>query len=189
MKKWPIILLFASAVALNGCVVAGVVAAASLFDKRGLATRYNDHNISYTVLTTIAQNKPLAKSTNVQVHTYDGNVLLTGQAQTADLRNQVESIPAHIKGVQKIYNQIEIASSTDHLETANDAWLTSKTRSKLLAQKGINGLPVEIVTTNSVVYLMGRCTREQGDEIAEVVRRVSGVKRVVKVFEYTDINS
>ena len=106
MKKWPIILLFASAVALNGCVVAGVVAAASLFDKRGLATRYNDHNISYTVLTTIAKNKPLAKSTNVQVHTYDGSVLLTGQAQTADLRNQVELIP-WIKAVKLGYDDKE----------------------------------------------------------------------------------
>ena len=45
-KKWRIILLLSSAIALNGCVGAGVVAAASLFDKRGLATRYNDHNIS-----------------------------------------------------------------------------------------------------------------------------------------------
>ena len=82
------------------------------------------------------KNKPLAKSTNIQVHTYDGNVLLTGQAQTADLRNQVESIPAHIKGVRKIYNQIEIASSTDHLEK-NDAWLTSKTRTNSYLKRGL----------------------------------------------------
>jgi osmotically-inducible protein OsmY len=45
---------------------------------------------------------------------------------------------------------------------------------------------VKIVTENGVVYLMGLVTPEEGDATAEKVRRIPGVTRVVKIFEYVE---
>jgi hypothetical protein len=42
----------------------------------------------------------------------------------------------------------------------------------------------KVVTEAGVVYLMGRVTQREGDLAGEVARGVSGVRKVVKVFDY-----
>jgi osmotically-inducible protein OsmY len=42
------------------------------------------------------------------------------------------------------------------------------------------------VTENGAVFLMGRVTQHEADTATEAVREVSGVQKVVKVFEYID---
>ena len=44
---------------------------------------------------------------------------------------------------------------------------------------------VKVVTEAGVVYLMGIVSRNEGDRAARVASRVSGVMRVVTVFEYS----
>jgi osmotically-inducible protein OsmY len=43
---------------------------------------------------------------------------------------------------------------------------------------------VKVVTEASVVYLMGMVTRKEAEDATQVARTTSGVKRVVRVFEY-----
>ena len=40
------------------------------------------------------------------------------------------------------------------------------------------------MTERGIVYLMGRVTEREGDLAANIARGVSGVQKVVKVFEY-----
>ena len=42
----------------------------------------------------------------------------------------------------------------------------------------------KIVVERGTVYLMGRVTQREGNRATEVARGVSGVKRVVRVYEY-----
>ena len=50
------------------------------------------------------------------------------------------------------------------------------------------GMPLDdrfkIVTERGVVYMMGRVTQREGQVGADVARGVSGVTKVVKMFEY-----
>jgi osmotically-inducible protein OsmY len=55
----------------------------------------------------------------------------------------------------------------------------------MLGNSDVNQYHVKVVTENGVVYLMGLVTRKEGDAAAQVASATSGVKRVVKVFEYT----
>ena len=41
-------------------------------------------------------------------------------------------------------------------------------------------------TESGVVYLMGLLPREDADRAVDVARRVYGVQKIVKVFEYLD---
>ncbi|MGI9323228.1 MAG: BON domain-containing protein, partial [Pseudomonadales bacterium] len=43
---------------------------------------------------------------------------------------------------------------------------------------------IKVVTENGVVYLMGAMTQAEADAAAEVARKVRGVQKVVKAFEY-----
>jgi len=65
-------------------------------------------------------------------------------------------------------------------------WLSTKVRSKLIAEKNIKSTRIKVVTENGVVYLMGLVKRSTGDQAALVASTTRGARRVVKVFEYID---
>ena len=54
----------------------------------------------------------------------------------------------------------------------------------MLATKGFDSSRIKVVTEDSTVFLMGLVTKETGNQAATITREISGVKRVVKVFEY-----
>ncbi len=177
---------------LNSCTLPIILAGAAIglggsvyYDKRSAQTILEDHNITANVQKNINKDKHLDNHTSVNVNTYDGIVLLTGQAQTPQFRTELEKVTRSVVGVRKIYNEIDIAAPDANLQNANDTWLTTKVKSELLSKQGIKSNELKIVTSNGSVYVMGRVTRSQGDKIANIVRRVSGVNRVIKVFEYS----
>jgi osmotically-inducible protein OsmY len=45
---------------------------------------------------------------------------------------------------------------------------------------------VKVVTDDVVVYLLGLVKRNDAESAVEIARSTSGVKKVVKVFEYLD---
>ncbi|MFP6835158.1 MAG: BON domain-containing protein [Pseudomonadales bacterium] len=55
-----------------------------------------------------------------------------------------------------------------------------------MADKHTEASKVKVVTENGVVYLMGLLPRDEADDAVEVARRVYGVQKIVKVFEYLD---
>ena len=68
-------------------------------------------------------------------------------------------------------------------------WLTTKVNSVLLKENllpGNDASRIKVVSSQHTVYLMGLVTHEEGDDIAQVVRNIGGVERVVKIFDYTD---
>ncbi len=54
----------------------------------------------------------------------------------------------------------------------------------MLAQRGLSSSQIKVVTENSVVYLMGMVSHAQANLATKVARHASGVRKVVKVFEY-----
>ena len=62
--------------------------------------------------------------------------------------------------------------------------LTTQVRASVLDSEYLDGHKIKVVTERANVYLMGTVTREEADIAAEIARSISGVVRVVKVFEY-----
>jgi osmotically-inducible protein OsmY len=54
----------------------------------------------------------------------------------------------------------------------------------MLTKKGLESGSIRIVTENRVVYLMGIATQEQASLAVDVARRINGVAKVVKIFQY-----
>jgi osmotically-inducible protein OsmY len=71
---------------------------------------------------------------------------------------------------------------------SSDAWITAKVKTALIDVdvKGFDITRVKVVTERGVVYLMGLVTREEAEAATDVVRRVGGVQRVVRLFQYLD---
>jgi len=67
---------------------------------------------------------------------------------------------------------------------AADAATTARVKAAFVEQKALTQNTVKVVTENDVVYLMGLVTRREAPAYATVASRVSGVRRVVTLFEY-----
>ena len=56
----------------------------------------------------------------------------------------------------------------------------------MLADNTIPGSRIKVITENGVVYLMGLITRQEGIRATNLTQSVSGVQKIVKLFQYTD---
>lgn len=189
MKRQTTLLaaLLTSAVALQGCapIVAGGAAtgAAVTSDQRTTGTVIEDQVIETKAGDFFRADAALSQQARLSVTSYNQIALVTGQAPTEDLRKRAVEYVSRIAKVRHVYNEIEVASPVTAMQISNDTVLTTKVKSKLLTIKDLKSTDVKVVSENGVVYLMGLLDQPTGDAVAEVVAGVSGVRKVVKLFE------
>ncbi len=184
----PVLLLSASL--LGGCaavVVGGATTGAvAAHDRRTLGTFIEDKDIHLKALRILNADEELKRLSNIDITVYDLQVLLTGQAANeAVVQRFVEKV-AKIPRVRKVYNEVTIGAENTWSDAAADAYLTSRVKLALfdVGLEGFDPLRVKVVSSNGTVYLMGLLTPEEADRVTEKVRYISGVKKVVKLFEY-----
>lgn len=100
------------------------------------------------------------------------------------MRAKAEAIVKPIRGVEKIHNQIRIGNITGVSTKTHDTWLTSKVKTMLVSEESVSANDIKVITENGEVFLMGLVTEQEANLAADVARHVSGVEKVIKVFEY-----
>jgi osmotically-inducible protein OsmY len=180
-------LLAAVALSQTACVpllVGGAVAggAAVATDRRTTGTQLDDEVIEDK--NALAINERFKGDFHVNVTSYNGIVLLTGEvpanAAKADIEQMVRATPK----VRAVQNELVVGPVTDLASRSNDTLITSKVKARFVEAAKFQINHVKVVTEHGVVYLMGVVRRDEGDAAAELARTTSGVQRVVKVFEY-----
>jgi osmotically-inducible protein OsmY len=175
---------------LQGCagavVVGGAAAAAVAVDRRTTGTLIEDQSIELKAYDAFANDPSLAQDTHLSVTSFNGWVLLTGQVPTEQQRVWAGKLVRSIEKVRRVYNEVEIAAPSSLKTRTSDSAITASVLAKLFAQTGFDSTRIKVVTENGTVHLMGLVTHSESDVAVNVARRVSGVKRVVKIFEYID---
>lgn len=176
---------------LTACVPAlvagGAAAGGSLaHDSRDLQVISDDQNISHQANSRLMSDKVLKTDARVTAYTFNHIVLLTGQTPTEAQRAHAEQLVQSVPRVRRIYNQITIGDPIGHITQSKDAMMTTNVKARMISTTDLKSNHFKVVTENGTVYLMGLTTRRQGDRAAEVARHSSGVKRVVKIIEYTN---
>lgn len=190
MKQSALILFLAyTAYLLNGCaaaVVGGAAVGASVaMEERTTGDVVEDQSIKSKYSQRYYQDKTLSDKTHVNVTSYNRRMLITGEAPTPQLKQQLDEIALQIKNVRQYYNEVVIAQPTSMSSRTNDSYLTSKIKTTIFAHfQELNYAQVKVVTENASVYLMGIVSVEQGNQITELVRKTHGVKKVIKLFEH-----
>ena len=189
MKKLVIVLSLI--LSLQGCIfvagaAAGAAAVAVVYDHRKFGKILKDQQITKEISDKIAARHDLHENNHVEVTCFNRVVLLTGETTTATERQEVEEIAKSVPDVVKIYNEINIKGPTSSLTRASDSWITAKIKTEMLATKDLTSSTIKVVTENGSVYLMGIVSRGQADMAVEIARQVTGVQRVVKIFQYKD---
>jgi len=162
------------AVMLNGCAAK---------DRRTLGSQIDDNSIVIKAGNAIEANKTLDEKANINVYSYNGIILLTGQAPNQNMVDEAGELVRPVQGAKDVQNQIRVGNPTSFTTRSRDSWITTRVKSLLLADKEISALNIRVITENGEVFLMGIVTEPEGDKAVEIARHVNGVSRVIKAFE------
>jgi osmotically-inducible protein OsmY len=161
---------------VGGAAAGGAIAA----DRRTSGIYIEDQNIELKAQKSI--DATFGDATHVNVTSFKGNVLLTGEVTDADAKARIENHVKTIECVRNVTNELVVGMESSLSSRANDSYLTSKVKAQFVSENRFQANYVKVVTENSVVYLMGVVTQAEADAAVEIARNTSGVEKVVKVF-------
>ena len=172
---------------LSGCiplVIAGGVAAGAAVatDRRTTGAQVDDEVIEDK--TSFNVHERFKGEFHVNVTSYNGIVLLTGEVPAEAARADIAELVRTTPKVRAIQNELTIGPVTDLGSRSNDTLITSKVKARFVEANRFQINHVKVVTERGVVYLMGVVRRGEGDAASDIASTTSGVQRVVKVFEY-----
>lgn len=144
----------------------------------------DDEIIETKILVNFDKSSPELAQAHLSATSFNGIVLLTGQVNSEDLRQSAANAAAKVAKVRRVYNEISVSGAISMVARSNDAWITTKLKSKMLIKPEIEGGRVKVITENGIVYLMGLLSKEEGARVADIVRQTGGVQKVVILFEY-----
>ena len=189
-KSLQIFLLIAVLSTLTACaplVVAGAGAGGlAAHDRRSVGSLVDDAAIELRAKAFVTADDELKQNAHVNITSVNGIVLLTGETATAEQRDRVLAEVRNIPALRGVVNEIRVRPPSPLGARANDTWLTTKVKTKLLNTRNLDSSRVKAITEGGSVYLLGLVTQDEGELATEAARRVNGVERVVKLFEYIE---
>lgn len=162
-----------------GSAYVGTMAAT---DRRTVGIQVEDKNIELKATSRISGR--YGDKGHVSINSYSRKVLLTGEVPDEASKRDAEEQVRGVENVRSVVNELQIGIPTSLATRSNDVFIEGKIKASLVDAKDLFANSFRIVVENGVAYLMGRVTEREGKRGAEIAAGVSGVKKVVKVFDY-----
>lgn len=189
----PVVLRLTAALALSATLAGGLSACAPLLlggavigggmvatDRRTTGIQIEDEAIELRAGSRVRELATLGK---ISITSYNRMVLLTGEVPGAAEKAQVEQTVARVENVRGVVNELVVAPNSAFSSRTADSSLATKVKLTLVDAKDVQANAYKVVAERRVIYLMGRVTEREANRGAELASQVSGVERVVKVFE------
>lgn len=190
MKKMSLMALCTlPLLALQGCITAAVVGTAAVAtkvatDPRTAGRQIDDETLEEKVAYNLNKDAQLQQEARINVVSYNGKVLLIGQAPSESAKESAKNVAAGVEGVNEIYNEVRIGEKIGVGQITKDSWITTNIKSRLLMNAEVKTTEVKVITENGEVFLMGLLTNDQANAAAKVASHTNGVSKVVKVISY-----
>jgi osmotically-inducible protein OsmY len=186
-RTWLALAVMASTALLQGCELALIGAGAgaaysTIEDRRSSGTQLDDDAIELRAGTRIGARFP--DKIHVNVAAFNRAALITGEVPDEAVRAEVEKIVQGVPNVRGVTNEVQLAPVTSLGERTGDSLITTQVKARYLRANAFNPVHVKVVTEAGVVYLMGVVTEREADDAVDIARTTSGVRKVVKIFEY-----
>jgi osmotically-inducible protein OsmY len=85
--------------------------------------------------------------------------------------------------VRSTVNELAVTIPSSLSTRSNDSLLTGKVKATFIDAKDLQANAFKVITERGNVYLMGRVTEREATRASDLARTVSGVQKVVRVFE------
>jgi osmotically-inducible protein OsmY len=173
------------ATTLSGCapLLIGGAAVGTLVvvDRRTTGSQLEDETIELRANSRLGE--VLGSRAHINVTSYNRQVLLTGEVPDAATKQLAEQTVTKVDNVRSVVNELGVMSASTLTQRGTDAFITGKVRASLIDAKDLTATAFKVVTERGAVYLLGRVTQRESERATAVVRQISGVNRVVRVFE------
>lgn len=178
--------LLALALGLSACapvMVGGMVGGAMVAsDRRTSGIQLEDEGIEMRSASAMREN--FGSNVHVNITSYNRQVLISGEVPTARERVQVEQLIGRVENVRSVVNELAVGAASSVGERSSDILITARVKAAMVDSEDVFASIYKVVTERGTVYLMGRVTQREANRATDIARGVSGVKRVVRVFEY-----
>ena len=163
---------------VGGAMVGGAMVA---IDRRTTGAQVEDTTIESKASSRIKEL--VGDRSHVNVTSYNRMVLLTGEAATEADRVAIEQTVQRVENVRSTVNELAVMLPSSMSTRSNDAYLTTKVKATYVDAKDLQANVFKVLTERGNVYLMGRVTEREATRATDLARTVSGVQKVVRVFE------
>ena len=188
LKKLAILL--GATIFLQGCVAAliggGAVAAKVATDPRTTGTQIDDETLEFKVENSVEKDAQIKAEGRVNAVSYNGRVLLIGQVPNSDVKDTATALAKGVEGVNEVYNELTVSPKISFAQISKDSWLTTQVKSKMFVDGRVKATDVKVISENGEVFLLGNVTQSPANAAADIASKISGVKKVIKVFKYLD---
>ncbi|WP_310609515.1 BON domain-containing protein [Limnohabitans sp.] len=162
-----------------GGVIGGAMVAS---DRRTTGIQLEDEGIEQRSASAIREN--FGSKEHINITSYNRQVLITGEVSNDTVRSQVEQLMGRVQNVRAVVNELAVGPASSFSDRSSDTLLVAKVKAAMVDTEDVFANVFKVVGERGTVYLMGRVTQREAKRATDVVRGVSGVKRVVRVFEY-----
>jgi osmotically-inducible protein OsmY len=157
------------------------VGAMSMFDRRTSGAQVEDEGIELRGASRLRD--ALGDRSHFNITSYNRQVLLTGEVPNEQAKQTAEQVVAKVDNVKGVVNELTVMLNTSLAQRSNDTFITGKVKATLVDDKNLYVGAFKVVTERGTVYLMGRVTQREADEATRLTRNISGVQKVVRIFE------
>ena len=192
MNPFRLFTLMVTLLVLSGCaapVIMGAGAAGAVVatqDERSAATIAADESLELKAADIARRDQQLAASAHLNFTAINGIVLITGEAPASQPLGRLQAEIGKLDKVREVRNEAVVGPVSSMSSRSQDSWITTKVKSRMVAEKNFRANRIKVVTEQQTVYLMGVVTKHEGFVAGVIARDIDGVKRVVKMFEYID---
>ena len=169
-------------------VITGAVAGAGASiaaERRNPERIFEDQAVEVRATDYIYADQEFGKKVHISVTSFNGNVLLTGEAPKIEYKDTIVERIKSMRSVKKVIDTIEIKPVISMADRTNDVWVTSKVKSNIIANKGLISR-TKVVTSDNKVYLMGLVSNDEAEQVLKIVNKINGIDKVVPLFESLD---
>ena len=154
--------------------------------KKGVVSDINDMKMGTYIGVNLKKADPALDKSHINVTVVNSVVLMTGEVPTKPLKTLAGQVARDYTGVRKVHNELQVRNNTSLVSRTNDTLIGTQIKTKLIFDEQIDSSPIKVIVEDGTVFLMGTTTQENGNLVAAVASTNSGVRKVVKVFEYID---
>lgn len=185
-RAWLVLCgLVAATPMISGCALVATTAVVGgtmvMVDRRTTGAQVDDQTIELKAVTRASDIA--GDRAHVNVTSFNRTVLITGETVNEADRTAIEQAVQRIESVRSTVNELGVMPLSSLGSRSNDTLLTSKVKASFIDAADLQSNAFKVVTERSVVYLMGRVTEREAKRATDLARSVSGVQKVVRVFE------
>jgi osmotically-inducible protein OsmY len=150
---------------------------------RSLGQVFIDSSIVRTAKINLYKLDHRFKQSRINIESFHGHVLLTGQVPDAHLKTLAEDNVRAMSDVKAVHNYITVGNQIGYNAIMHDTLATANTKGLIMKAEVISASKVLLHTEDDVLYIMGKLNSAEIEDLNHVLSTVGNVSKIVTLID------